>query len=63
MAKTRFTRGNRKDIFLYSTNVENLFINEFLPDAPGDCVKVFLFGLMYAQYEQEIDSRTIKLYI
>ena len=28
---------------------ENLFINEFLPDAPGDCVKVFLFGLMYAQ--------------
>lgn len=61
MAKTRFTRGNRKDIFLYSTNVENLFINEFLPDAPGDCVKVFLFGLMYAQYEQEIDSRTMAL--
>lgn len=44
MAKTRFTRGNRKDIFLYSTNVENLFINEFLPDAPGDCVKVFLLA-------------------
>ena len=61
MAKTRFTRGDRKDIFLYSTSVENLFINEFLPDAPGDCVKVFLFGLMYAQYEQEIDSRTMAL--
>lgn len=61
MAKTRFTRGGRKDIFLYSTQVENLFINEFLPDAPGDCVKVFLFGLMYAQYGQEIDSRTMAL--
>ena len=61
MARTRFKTGDRKDIFLYSTSVENLFINEFLPDAPGDCVKVFLFGLMYAQYDQEIDSRTMAL--
>ena len=59
MARTRFTRETRKDIFLYSTRVENLFINEFLPDAPGDCVKVFLFGLMYAQYDQEIDSKNM----
>ena len=61
MAKTRFITGERRDIFLYSTRVENLFINEFLPDAPGDCVKVFLFGLMYAQFNQEIDSRTMAL--
>ncbi|MBQ6456952.1 MAG: hypothetical protein IJJ31_07595, partial [Mogibacterium sp.] len=61
MAKTRFITGERRDIFLYSTRVENLFINEFLPGAPGDCVKVFLFGLMYAQYNQEIDSRTMAL--
>ena len=59
MSKTRLKTGERKDIFLYKTRVENLFINEFLPDAPGDCVKVFLFGLMYAQYNQEIDSRTM----
>ena len=61
MSKTRLKTGELKDIFLYSTRVENLFINEFLPDAPGDCVKVFLFGLMYAQYEQGIDSRTMGL--
>ena len=61
MAIRRFRTGNRKDIFLYRTQVENLFINEFLPDAPGDCVKVFLFGLMYAQFDQEIDSRTMAL--
>ncbi|MBR2539941.1 MAG: DnaD domain protein [Mogibacterium sp.] len=61
MARTKFRTGERKDIFLYKTTVENLFINEFLPDAPGDCVKVFLFGLMYAQYEEEIDSRTMAL--
>ena len=61
MGKARLKTGERKDIFLYKTRVENLFINEFLPDAPGDCVKVFLFGLMYAQYEQQIDSRTMAL--
>lgn len=61
MALRRFRIGNRKDIFLYRTQVENLFINEFLPDAPGECVKVFLFGLMYAQFDQEIDSRTLAL--
>ena len=61
MGRTRLRTGERKDIFLYKTRVENLFINEFLPDAPGDCVKVFLFGLMYAQYEQQIDSRTMAL--
>jgi len=57
--------GKRRDIFLYMTQVENLFINEFLPGAPGEYVKVYLFGLMYAQYDQEIDSdmlaRTLKL--
>ena len=61
MGKARLKTGERKDIFLYKTRVENLFINEFLPDAPGDCVKVFLFGLMYAQYDQQIDSRTMAL--
>lgn len=61
MGITRLRTGERKDIFLYKTRVENLFINEFLPDAPGDCVKVFLFGLMYAQYEEQIDSRTMAL--
>ncbi|MBE6041925.1 MAG: DnaD domain protein, partial [Clostridiales bacterium] len=59
MSRTRFISGKRKDIFLYSTTVENFFINEFLPDAPGDFVKVFLYGLMYAQYEQETDSAII----
>ncbi|MBQ3292571.1 MAG: DnaD domain protein [Mogibacterium sp.] len=61
MARTKFSTGEHKDIFLYNTTVENLFINEFLPDAPGDCVKVFLFGLMYAQFNEDIDSRTMAL--
>ena len=51
MAKTRLSFDKGRDIFLHRTKVENLFISEYLPDAPGDYVKVFLFGLMYAQYE------------
>ncbi len=56
MAKAKMRISKEKDIFLSTTKVENLFINEFLPNAPGDYVKVFLFGLMYAQYNQEVDS-------
>ena len=53
MAKIKLLPDKRKDIFLHGTKVENLFISEFLPDAPGEYVKVYLFGLMYAQYDME----------
>lgn len=55
MAKVRLLFEEKKDIFLYSTEIENLFISEFLPDAPGDYVKVYLFGLMSARYGQSFD--------
>ena len=61
MARTKFRTGERKDIFLYTTRVENLFINEFLPDAPGDYVKLYLFCLMYAQYDEQLDSRALSM--
>ncbi|MBQ9272282.1 MAG: DnaD domain protein [Mogibacterium sp.] len=56
MAKIRLSLEDKKDIFLCSTEIENLVISEFLPDAPGDYVKVYLFGLMYASYGQDIDT-------
>lgn len=46
-----FNKGKIKDIFLLTTDVENMFINEYLPGAPGDYVKVYLYGLLYAQHE------------
>ena len=61
MSKIKPVTAERKDIFLYKTRVENLFINEFLPEAPGDYVKVYLFGLMYAQYDQVIDSAKLSM--
>ncbi len=59
MAKLRLSLEDTKDLFLYSTEVENLFINEYLPAAPGDYVKVYLFGLMCARHDLEIDSRNL----
>ena len=32
-----------------ATPVENLFLEEFMPRAPGDCVKVYLYGLKLCQ--------------
>ena len=55
MANVRLSLDKGRDIFLHRTKIENLFISEYLPDAPGDYVKVFLFGLMYAQYEIKPD--------
>ena len=56
MSKTKFVREKKRNILLFSTSVENMFISELLPLAPGDYVKVYLFGLMYAQYEEGIDD-------
>ncbi|MFA5635162.1 MAG: DnaD domain protein [Anaerovoracaceae bacterium] len=43
-----FKREKICNYYLHDTAVENVFINEFIPDAPGDFVRVYLFALMYA---------------
>ena len=50
MAKIRFKKINTRNPLLFSTSVENMFISELLPAAPGDYVKVYLFGLMNAGF-------------
>ena len=42
MAKIRFKKINTRNPLLFSTSVENLFISELLPAAPGEYVKVYL---------------------
>ena len=59
MTKVRMSLDKGKDIFLHRTKIENLFISEYLPDAPGDYVKVFLFGLMHAQYDLKPDRKEL----
>jgi DnaD/phage-associated family protein len=50
MAKVRLEKENTRNPMLFSTTVENLFISELLPAAPGNFVKVYLLGLMNAEY-------------
>lgn len=54
-----FKREIIKDFYLRDTNVENIFINEYLTQAPGDYVKVYLFALMYADFDMQMTNETI----
>lgn len=49
-----FNRGKIRNFYLLTTDVENMFINEYLPVAPGEYVKVYLYGLLYAQLGAEM---------
>lgn len=54
-----FKREIIKDFYLRDTNVENIFINEYLTQAPGDYVKAYLFALMYADFDLHMTNETI----
>ena len=54
-----FKREKVTDYFLLDTNVENMFINEYMASAPGEYVKVYLFALMYADLGDEISNELI----
>jgi DnaD/phage-associated family protein len=56
-----FTREKVKDFYLLTTDVENIFINEYLPEAPGDFVKVYLYGLLYSQNGGEMTRQQMSL--
>ena len=51
-------QGTNKYIY-YDTPVENLFISEYAKAAPGDYVKVYLLGLMYANLDMPFDNSGI----
>ena len=46
-------------LYLGDTSVENIFINEYMPEAPGDFVKVYLACLMYGERNEEISPAEI----
>lgn len=43
-----FKTGKIKDFYLLTTEVENIFISEYMPQAPGEYVKVYMYALLYA---------------
>jgi len=44
------------DIYLSDMSIENIFINEFMPDAEGDHVKVYLMARLYAEIGRSISA-------
>ncbi len=54
-----FIKEKIKDFFLLDTKVENIFINEYMPSAPGDFVRVYLYASMYAEHGLEITGKAI----
>ncbi len=55
----RLTIDHPDTYYLSDTEVENIFIAEYMPDAPGDYVKVYLLALMYAKTFGRADPQTL----
>lgn len=55
----KFKREIFSDYYLRDTHIENIFINEYLPYAEGDFVKVYTFALMYAGYDSKMSNEII----
>ena len=55
-----FCKFSSEFVISNQTSVDNLFINEFLPNAPAECVKVYLYGLYKCSnanaYDNTIES-------
>ena len=49
-------KGKTKDYYLFTTDVENVFINEYMTEAPGDYVKVYLYGLFCSEHGMELKT-------
>jgi len=55
-----FRKSKAKNFYLYSTEVENVFISDLMIGAKGEYVKAYLLALMYAQLSDVVDSDIIK---
>ncbi len=51
----KLTPASWGDPCFKDTHVNNTFINNYMPDAPGDFVKVYLYFLMQQELDTEVD--------
>ena len=58
----KIKKEKARTCYLQETAVENIFLNEYMPDAPDSFVKVYLLALMYAGMEEtgSIESEIAK---
>lgn len=55
----KIERDKTRTCYLKDTAIENIFINEYMPDAPCEFVKVYLLAQMYAGMDEEVSEREI----
>ncbi len=55
----RSRKQSTTNYLLHDTAVDNQFISEFMAQAPADHIKVYLYGLMSAEYELPFDWDTL----
>ena len=54
-----YSKQNISNYYLYDTQVENLFLSEYMASAPGEWVKAYLLASMYAQLRMPADDRIL----
>ena len=50
---------DRRNGYLFDTEVENIFISEHMVTAPGEYVKVYLYALMCAEAGQSVSAERL----
>ena len=54
-----YIKEKTKDFYLLDSRFENIFINEYMPAAPGDYVKVYMYASMYAEHMIPLTDKTM----
>jgi len=54
-----FIQGRVKEFYLLTSEIENIFISEYMPGAPAEYVKVYLYACMYAQQREEMTHQSL----
>lgn len=54
-----FIKEKIKDFYLLDSKIENIFVNEYMPEAPGDYVKIFIYAQMYAEHGIEMSNEVM----
>lgn len=55
----KFRKIEGRELFIFDTIVENVFLSEYMPKAPSEYVKIYLLGLMYANSGYDMDNKAI----
>lgn len=54
-----FKKELYRNYYLCDTPVENIFIDEYMADAPGEYVKVYIYAYMYSQLNQVMNNEIL----